>query len=228
MTEGAQKVDDGLEMNALNRWALVGLALAWSAFMLAVIFLVWGADEATIDALRNLADFFADHRDTFGKLILTLAALVLLLAGLLLLVAELMPQATGDIRLGQVAGGTVVLAAEAITQRVEQSLLELPHIEGAKASVAGRGKGVELNLELLVAPESNITLVTEEAVRAARRTVEEKIGIPLLAMPTVRLRYSSPEPKPQAAPAPAPAEPPRWGPAPPAQEAGPEPPDKET
>ncbi len=106
-----------------------------------------------------------------------------------------------------------MLAPEAITQRVEQALLEVPRINQAKATVMGRGKGVEVALDLLVDPESNITLLTEEAVRTVRRTVEEKIGIPLLSMPTVRLRYSAPAPRAEAAPPSPPPQPgaPLWG-----------------
>ena len=223
-------------MNAFNRWALVTVALVWIGLMLAVVYLTWGADRSTIDALRDLAVFFDDHTDNFSKIVLTLGALVLLLGALLLLVAELVPETSTDIRLGQVAGGSVVLAPEAITQRVEQALLDLPRINQAKASVVGRGKGVEVALDLLVDPESNITLLTEEAVRTVRRTVEEKIGIPLLSMPTVRLRYSAPAPRAAAAPASPPPQPgaPLWGPSPPAsgpppaqQEEGQEPPARE-
>ena len=190
-------------MDAFNRAAIVGLAFAWVILMALVILLAWGADSETIDRLGDLVSYLNDHTDNASKLILTLGAAALIVLSLIVIVAELVPaEPAAQVRLESVTGATAILPTEAITQRLEQELRSLPQVQDAQAMVAARDRGLAVALNLTLAPDANVSSTTEEACRLAQETIEQKIGVALVGLPTVQIRFgpaaATPPPPPKA------------------------------
>jgi hypothetical protein len=191
-------------VDALNRAAVVGLAFAWVILMALVILLAWGADSETIDRLGDLVSYLNDHTDNASKLILTLGAAALIVLSLIVIVAELVPAepTAAQVRLESVTGATAILPAEAITQRLEQELRSLPQVQEAQAMVASRDRGLAVALNLTLAPDANVSSATEEACRLAQETIEQRIGVALVGLPTVQIRFgpatATPPPPPKA------------------------------
>ena len=177
-------------MDAFNRAAIVGLAFAWVILMALVILLAWGADSETIDRLGDLVSYLNDHTDNASKLILTLGAAALIVLSLTVIVAELVPaEPAAQVRLESVTGATAILSTEAITQRLEQELRSLPQVQDAQAMVASRDRGLAVALNLTLAPDANVSSATEEACRLAQETIEQRIGVALVGLPTVQIRF---------------------------------------
>ena len=191
----------GGNVDAFNRAAIVGLAFVWVILMALVILLTWGADTETIDRLGDLVSYLNDHTDNASKLILTLGAAALIVLSLVVIVAELVPTTpTGEVRLESVTGATAILPIEAIIQRLEQELRSLPQVQEAQAMVAARDKGLAVALNLTLAPDAAVASATEEACRLAQETIEQKIGVALVGLPTVQIRFGPPMATPPPAP----------------------------
>jgi phosphotransferase system glucose/maltose/N-acetylglucosamine-specific IIC component len=193
-------------VDAFNRAAIVGLAFAWVILMALVILLAWGADNETIDRLGDLVSYLNNHTDSASKLILTLGAAALIVLSLIVIVAELVPaEQAAEVRLESVTGATAILPTEAITQRLEQELCSLPQVQEAQAMVAARDRGLAVALNLTLTPDANVSSATEEACRLAQETIEQRIGVALVGLPAVQIRFG-PATAATAPPAPTPEE----------------------
>jgi phosphotransferase system glucose/maltose/N-acetylglucosamine-specific IIC component len=194
-------------VDAFNRAAIVGLAFVGVILMALVILLTWGADTETINRLGDLVSYLNDHTDTASKLIVTLGAAALIVLSLTVIVAELVPATpTAEVRLESITGATAILPTEAIIQRLEQELRSLPQVQEAQAMVAARDRGLAVALNLTLTPDATVTSATEEACRLAQETIEQKIGVALVGLPTVEIRFGPSTGAP--APPPPPAAPP--------------------
>jgi len=188
-------------MDAFNRGLIVTLAAIWIILMAVVILLTWAADTETINRLGDLVRYLNDHTDNASKLILTLGALSLVVLCLIVIVAELTPEGpSADIRLDGVTGATAILSAETINQRIEQEVTALPQVKESKASVTARDKGLAVALNLVLGPDANVPEATEAACRVTQETIEHKIGVALVGLPTVQITFSSPEERPAPPP----------------------------
>ncbi len=188
-------------MDAFNRGLIVLLAATWVILMAVVILVTWSADAETIDRLGDLVRYLDEHTDTPSKLILTLGAASLVVLCLIVIVAELTPTApSADIRLESVTGATTILSADAINQRIEQEVTALPQVRESKVSVTARDKGLAVALNLVLGPDANVPEATEQACRVTQETIEQRIGVALVGLPTVQITFSPPEEKPAPAP----------------------------
>jgi len=184
-------------VDAFNRVLIVTVAAIWVILMAVVILLTWAADTETIDRLTDLVRYLNDHTDNASKLILTLGALSLVVLCLIVIVAELAPaEPSADIRLEGVMGANAILSAEAINQRIEQEVTALPQVKESKASVTARDRGLAVALSLVLGPDANVPETTEAACRVTQETIEQKIGVALVGLPTVQITFGSPEEKP--------------------------------
>lgn len=187
-------------MDAFNRGIIVALAAIWITLMAMVIFVTWAADTETIDRLGDLVRYLDDHTDNTSKLILTLGVSSLIVLCLIVIVAELAPAGPStDIRLEGVTGATAILSTEDINQRIEQEVTALPQVKESKASVTARDRGLAVALNLILDPDANVPETTEEACRVTQETIEQKIGVALVGLPTVQIRFSPPAEKPAPA-----------------------------
>jgi len=187
-------------VDAFNRGIIVALAAIWVTLMALVIFVTWAADAETIDRLGDLVRYLDEHTDNASKLILTLGVSSLIVLCLIVIVAELAPAGPStNIRLEGVTGATAVLSTEDINQRIEQEVTALPQIKESKASVTARDRGLAVALNLVLGPDANVPEATEEACRVTQETIEQKIGVALVGLPTVQIRFSAPEGEPAPA-----------------------------
>jgi len=187
-------------VDAFNRGIIVALAAIWVILMALVILVTWTADTETIDRLGDLVRYLDEHTDNASKLILTLGVSSLIVLCLIVIVAELAPAGpSADIRLEGVTGATAVLSTEDINQRIEQEVTALPQIKESKASVTARDRGLAVALNLVLGPDANVPEATEEACRVTQETIEQKIGVALVGLPTVQIRFSAPEGEPAPA-----------------------------
>jgi hypothetical protein len=187
-------------VDAFNRGIIVVLAAICVILMAMVIFVTWAADAETIDRLGDLVRYLDDHTDNASKLILTLGASSLIVLSLIVIVAELTPSGPSpDIRLEGVTGATAVLSTEDINQRIEQEVTALPQIRESKASVTARDRGLAVALNLVIGPDANVPEATEEACRVTQETIEQKIGVALVGLPTVQIKFGPPEGEPAPA-----------------------------
>ena len=176
-------------MDTANRLGIVIVALLLIFAMAVIILLAWAAAPDTVDKLGDFQQYLDDHTDTGSKLLLTLGLLVLILLALTLIIAELAPPQTSSVELLDVHGGTAILSTDDIAQRVREEVEAVPHVLQAKATVQARGKGVEVEIELHVAPESNLADTSDQACRVVQAMLSDRMSVALLRPPRVQLRY---------------------------------------
>jgi hypothetical protein len=176
-------------MDVTNRVIIVAGALVWIFFVLVVILLAWGAPENSIDRLGDFVEYLDDHTDDLSRTILTLGGAILMLVAVILVIAEITPPATPAVKVQQVKAGSAVISTQEIESRVQQEIEAVPHVTRAAVKVLGRGRGVELDLDLHVDPEANLSETAEEACQRARELAEAKMGIALLQPPRAHLHY---------------------------------------
>lgn len=176
-------------MDVTNRVIIVAGAFVWVFFILVVVLLAWGAPENSIDALGDFVEYLDDHTDNLSRIILTLGGVILMLVAVVLIIAEVTPPASAAVRVQQVKAGSAVINTQEIEHRVQQEVASVPHVSEAAVKVLGRGRGVELELDLHVDPQANLSETAEEACRRARELAEGKMGIALLQPPRAHLHY---------------------------------------
>ncbi len=178
-------------MNETNRSAIVLLAAFWIILMAVVIFLAWTADDTVIDRLGDFVEYLEANvqGDTAGRLIVTLGALALVALALLVIIIELAPEdEERELRVEQ-AGSTTIVPAQALRLRLEEGLMALPDVTGAKARVFTRDKGIASSVELTITPEANIASVTQDSSRVVVDTIQTELGLPVSGLPTVRISF---------------------------------------
>lgn len=177
-------------MNVANRVLVVVGILVLVGLALTAIVLTWAASGETIARLSDFARYLGDHNNTLSKLIITLGSAVILLLALSLMILELAPRAERTVDVREVKAGTAALAIEAVARRIEQAVVEVAQVESAKAKVTARGKGVEIDLQLLVDPDSDLAAVADEVSQVTRDTLTQKMNVDLAKPPRVRFYYT--------------------------------------
>jgi hypothetical protein len=178
-------------MNVLNRLIVVFGVVVLILFALMVIVLAWAYSADTIHKLGDFVTYLND-RDTNGtKIIITLGASFVVLVGLSFLVLELAPRGDKTVAVGDVETGTAVLSTAALGRRLEQIVMELPGVEAARAKVAGKKRGVDVDLQVMVDPESDLSAIASEVSRVTQEAVTQRMSVALASPPRLRLYYSS-------------------------------------
>ena len=210
-------------MNETNRVAIVLLAALWIVLMAVVIFVAWVAYPETVDRLGDFEEYLIAHDDDASRLILTLGALVLIVLSLLVIIVELAPEEEArEIRVEQ-AGATTIVPAQPLQQRLEEALTGMSHVSAAKARVFSQDKGIGMKLDLTVTPDANIAVVTQEASRVVVETLQADLGLPVGALPQVRIVFGPAKAAPVASSVSQPPAPPAQEAARPSETASPEP-----
>jgi hypothetical protein len=177
-------------MNETNRAAIVVAAAVWIVLMAVIIYLAWGPDARAIDRLGDFVEYLDAHRDTAGRLIITLAASLAAAVALFVIVLELAPEEQArELRVEQ-AGATTIVPAGALRMRLEEGLVGLPDVQAAKTRVASRDKGVSALLDLTITSGTNVATVTQEANRVVVDIIQTELGLPLAGLPTVRINFA--------------------------------------
>lgn len=176
-------------MDSTNRVIIIGGALVWIFFVLVVLLLAWGAPDNSVDALEDFVGYLRDHTDDLSRLVLTLGGIILMLLAIIVIIAELTPPAAPSVTVQQVKSGSAKIATGDIEQRVAQEVQMVSHVTQAAVKVIGRRGGIEIDLDLHVGPEANLSETAEEACRRTSDLVRASMGIALLELPRAHLHY---------------------------------------
>ncbi len=178
-------------MDLANRLIIVLLALLMMFAVAVVILFAWAAAPDSVERLADFVQFLDDHdQDDGARVILTLGGVVVALLALVIVIAELTPASVERVPVRDVKAGDALLSTDAIAQRLQQEVSAVPHVTQTKAIVAARGKGVEVDLELHVDPETNLALTSEEACRAVENLLNNRLSVEMARPPRLNLRYS--------------------------------------
>lgn len=170
-------------MNVLNRLLIVLLLLA--IIVLAVVIVIAprqsiSVTEQGLSGLGQWVDLWQTPRYwplfASGRVILG-GALVLLC--LLLLWLELRQPKKKTIRVQQVAGGEASISVESIAQRLAYNIDQLPDVINVSPNIAGRSRGVDVELVLETSPDVDVPMKTEEVLQVTREVVEDRMGLKL-------------------------------------------------
>jgi len=175
--------------NEANRTLIVLVAALVMVLMAVLIFLAWAAPDDVIDTLQNAVNDLRDNNDTAGRMIVTLAALAIAVLSLLVIVVELAPEdEERELRVEQ-AGSTTIVPAQALRQRLEESLAAIRDVRAARARVFTQDKGIAARLDLTVANGANLASVTQDSSRVVIGTIQTELGLPVSGLPIVRISY---------------------------------------
>lgn len=175
-------------MNIFNRVLLVILGFMSLLFWLLVGYSALFAPRQGVAVVQDVTGYLTTNVNLYSQLMVALLAGAFVIASLLLLMAELIPQRPQTVRLPQAHGGVALLSTDAIAQRIKHDVERLAQIREARPVVTSRGKTVDVHLELLTDPESNVTARSEEACQVVRKAIEEGMGVGIGKL-AVRIRH---------------------------------------
>lgn len=177
-------------MDAGNRAGIILVTLLVIFFALLVALMAWGAPAESVNKLRDFVGFLGDHQDQdLAKLVTSLGAGVVILLGVLVIILELSPPATPGVRITTVRSGDATIPSDEIAARVQQEVLALEHVTAARVRATGRGKRVEVEMDLHVDPQASLAQTGEAACLRTRQLLEQQMSIPLAGQPRARLHY---------------------------------------
>jgi hypothetical protein len=177
-------------MNVVNRLVVVVGVAVIILFAAMVIVLAWAYSSETIQALRNFATFWADRETNGTRAIITLVAAFVILVGLSFLVLELAPRMERTVLVRDVETGAAVLSTVAVGRRLEQIVASLPEVEAVRAKVVSKKKAVEVDLQVMVDPETDLAAIASQVARVTQDAVTQQMSVAMVGEPRLRLYYS--------------------------------------
>jgi hypothetical protein len=176
-------------MNTLNRVLVVLMILL--AIPLCSVVLITPVELARLlqAGLGNLAESLSQIRPEIRYGVGILLALVVDALLLLWLVLEVRPPRR-IIRVPGVSGATVAVAVDSIRERLRYHLDQLADVIEVRPRVIPHRDGLQVELDVLTAPEVEVPRKAEEILQIARVVVEEKMGLRLRGQPVVRIRHA--------------------------------------
>ncbi len=195
-------------MNLINRVIVIVELLILVALMpilIVVLLFFLPTLPSTVESyLRNLA---SPANLVLTQIICVGVTALIFATALLLLFIELQHPTGRRLRV-QVPEGQVEVTEDAIIQRLEHNILQVADVVHVKprATSTRKGDAVNVFLELETNPDVNVPQKTQEVIGAARRVIEEQMGLKLGKV-HAQIGYARVSKKPPAAPPPLPAPP---------------------
>ena len=175
-------------MNEVNRVGVVLISAAVIVLAAAVILLSWTEYARIVDAFGDFVEYLVVHEDAAAKVIITLGALTIAVIATLVIVIELSPQEDQrELRLEH-GGTTTIVPADVLRLDIEEAILTLPAVTGARADVASHRGKIAVGIELTVIPETNVAVISQEATAALAHRLEEA-GLPLSQAPRLHITF---------------------------------------
>lgn len=172
-------------MNIFNRLLMVLLIV----LAIAAVILVAAAPKQSFDAAST---FFAwlsknsayyQQSKTEWPLFATARVLIggmLVLLGLTFLWLEFRRPRRKMIHAQKLEGGESFVTVEAIVQRLEYNIDQLPEVIRVAPQITGYGRqGVDLELTVETTPEIDVPMKTDEVVQVAKEVITERMGLKL-------------------------------------------------
>ncbi|HEX5478593.1 MAG TPA: hypothetical protein VFY79_02610 [Dehalococcoidia bacterium] len=172
-----------------NRFALVVVALVLLFVAVLVVLLAWGAPDRTITRVADFAGYLRDHNNRDAKLIITLGAAVVALLMLTVIIIEVTPSPIQKMRLRNVKAGSGTITTVEIAQRIEAEVRTVAHIRDCTATVAARGKRIDVMLDLHVDANADLSETADAACVRTQTLVERAMSIQLAQRPRARMHY---------------------------------------
>jgi hypothetical protein len=175
-------------MNAVNRVVLVILLLvAMALCTVASVVPVW-AFAAIARQAAALVDFFSRLQWYVRVPLGIVLALVLDAIFILLIVLEVRRAPRKSIRVAKVAGGQVQVSVASIADALRYEIDQLPSVLRSRSSVSAKRGGVVVEVDAETVAGVDVPEKAGRIVEAARRVVEDKMGLKLARPPRVNLR----------------------------------------
>jgi hypothetical protein len=130
-----------------------------------------------------------DNDGDMEKALLSTVSAFIGLVAIIVLLIELIPRRGPAVQVTDTASGSATLPAASIAQRIEEAVVQVPHVSEVRANVKSKRKGVIVNLDLQVDPEANLATVTDEACQTASEVLTQRVHVTLLKPPTAKLHY---------------------------------------
>ena len=130
-----------------------------------------------------------DNDGDLEKALLTSISAFIGLVAVIVLLIELIPRRGPAVQVTDLASGSATLPAAAIAQRIEEAVVQVPHVAEVRANVKSKRRGVIVALDLQVDPEANLATVTDEACQTASEVLTQRVHVTLLKPPTAKLHY---------------------------------------
>jgi hypothetical protein len=178
-------------MNLINRLIVVLGVFVLILFAVMLIVLAWAYSGESIDKLSAFVQYLSDHDTTLSKITITLGSAFVILVAFSFFLLEIVPRADKTVLVRDVGMGTAVLSTAAVARRLEQLVAGLPEVEAVRASVSRRKEAVEVSLQVMVDPESDLSAVASEVSRTTHEGVTEQMSVALARPPRLKLYYSS-------------------------------------
>lgn len=163
-------------MNAFNRVVFILLILALIAVLIVTAVVPFTVLERLIYTLQQ-AQNLLQARWPWSYLLALAAIIVLVLLALVLLWLEVRPRAKKTLMVRTVGGTQAQVSIDSVQQALQQRISQLGDVFKVRPTVAGKGGGVDVLLELETPPEIDIPAKVDEVSQAARDLIESKMGL---------------------------------------------------
>jgi hypothetical protein len=176
-------------VNTFNRIVVIVLGVLVVGAAIGLITATWTIPNRSVNWLVDATQWLDDNDGDLEKALLTTVSAFAGLVALIVLLLELIPRRGPAVQVTDLASGSATLSAAAISQRIEEAVVKVPHVSEVRAEVKSRRKGVLVSLDLQVDPDANLATVTDEACQEAQEVLTERVHVQLLRPPSVRLHY---------------------------------------
>lgn len=176
-------------MNDTNRAAAIVVSVVLILVALFIILLTWMAPDQSIDSIADLAGWLEDNNEPATQLLITFAALIIALLGATIIILELMPEASGSVKVAKVGVGDARIGTDEVSRQVESELRSVSRLKSAEVRVASRGSRADLHLDLLVDSEGDVVETASIAIQRAREVVEGRMGVELERPPRAEVHF---------------------------------------
>lgn len=176
-------------MNTFNRGVLVLLCVGLVAAAAAIIVLTWTIPNRSVNWLADAVEWIDSNDGDVERALLTTFGAFIGTTALIVLLIELIPRSGPDVPVSDLTSGDATLSADALGQRIEEAVRQVPNVSEVRANVRARKEGVLVGLDLHVEPEANLASVSDQACDAAQQVLNDRVHVTLLRPPSVKLHY---------------------------------------
>lgn len=177
-------------MNAVNRVVMILLLL----LLIALCTLALIVPVPVLNAISIAAGNMARSLGSIPWYVLLpvglLIALIFDLALVILLYLELRRPSLKTIRVSRAGGGEVELSVASVAERLRQELCALPFVVSCTPRISAQRRGVAVRLDVETTPDIVVLDKSAEIIEAARRVLEEGLGLELARPIKVNLRIA--------------------------------------
>ncbi|NLE76189.1 MAG: alkaline shock response membrane anchor protein AmaP [Chloroflexi bacterium] len=120
---------------------------------------------------------------------------VMLVAALLLILELRRPRRSKYVVVDKVGGGDAKVLVESVSRRLNYQVDLLQDVSDVKTRIMAKGRGLQATLDVLMSPDADVPMKTEEIIATAHRVIEEDMGLRLAGKPKDAVRVNIRHPK---------------------------------